>query len=118
MSTDFALRATELTVAFNGDRALDELTVEIPRGVSVALLGPNGAGKSTLFRAAVGLVEPRAGSIELGAPRVAFVPQRLDVEPAFPVTSTDVVRMGRYGEVGWLRRFSARDHELVDESLR
>ena len=118
MSTPFALRTTELTVAFNGDRALDEFTVEIPQGVSVALLGPNGAGKSTLFRAAVGLVEPLSGSIEVGARSVAFVPQRLDVEPAFPVTSTDVVRMGRYAEVGWLRRFTARDHELVDDSLR
>ena len=118
MPTPSALRSTELTVSFNGDRALDELTVDIPQGVSVALLGPNGAGKSTLFRAAVGLVEPRSGSIELGAQRVAFVPQRLDVEPAVPVTSTDVVRMGRYGELGWLQRFSARDHALVDESLR
>jgi ABC-type Mn2+/Zn2+ transport system ATPase subunit len=118
MTAAFALRAADLTVAFNGDRALDELTVEVPRGVSVALLGPNGAGKSTLFRAAVGLVEPRSGSVEVGAARVAFVPQRLDVEPAFPVTATDVVRMGRYGDVGWLRRFSPRDHELVADSLR
>ena len=118
MAAPFSLRTAELTVSFNGDRALDEVTVEVPRGVSVALLGPNGAGKSTLFRAAVGLVEPRSGSIELGASRVAFVPQRLDVEPAFPVTATDVVRMGRYAEVGWLRRFGARDHELVADSLR
>ncbi len=118
MAATFSLRASELTVSFNGARALDGLTVEIPRGVSVALLGPNGAGKSTLFRAAVGLVEPRSGSIEVGPDRVAFVPQHLDVEPAFPVTATDVVRMGRYGEVGWLGRFSARDHGLVAESLR
>jgi ABC-type Mn2+/Zn2+ transport system ATPase subunit len=118
MASGFALRAAELTVAFNGDRALDALSVEIPAGASVALLGPNGAGKSTLFRAAVGLVDVQSGSIEVGASRVAFVPQRLDVEPAFPVTATDVVRMGRYGEVGWLRRFGARDHELVAESLR
>ena len=82
----------------------------------MALLGPNGAGKTTLFRAAVGLVKPEAGSIELSG-RVAFVPQRLDIEPSFPATVTDVVRMGRYGELGWLRRFGERDHELVDESI-
>jgi ABC-type Mn2+/Zn2+ transport system ATPase subunit len=117
MAQPFSMRASELTVSFNGAPALDGLTVEIPRGVSVALLGPNGAGKSTLFRAAVGLVEPRSGSLELGSNRVAFVPQHLDVEPAFPVTARDVVRMGRYGEVGWLGRFSARDRELVAESL-
>ncbi|HEX2129528.1 MAG TPA: metal ABC transporter ATP-binding protein [Solirubrobacterales bacterium] len=118
MPQGFSLRTSELTVAFNGDRALDRVTLEIPRGVSVALLGPNGAGKSTLFRAAVGLVDPRSGRVELGVDRVAFVPQHLDVEPAFPVTAADVVRMGRYGELGWLRRFGERDHSLVAESLR
>jgi ABC-type Mn2+/Zn2+ transport system ATPase subunit len=112
-----ALATESLTVRFDGNEALADLTVSIPAGASVALLGPNGAGKSTLFRAAIGLVQPSAGSIALGSERVAFVPQHLDVEPAFPVTATDVVRMGRYAEVGWLRRFEARDHELVARGM-
>jgi ABC-type Mn2+/Zn2+ transport system ATPase subunit len=112
-----ALVADRLTVSFNGNVALAELSVELPAGTSVAVLGPNGAGKSTLFRAAVGLVEPRTGSVRLASPRVAFVPQSLDVEPAFPVTAADVVRMGRYGDLGWLRRFGDRDRELVAEGI-
>jgi ABC-type Mn2+/Zn2+ transport system ATPase subunit len=112
-----ALAAERLTVSFNGHRALDEVTISIPAGRSVALLGPNGAGKSTLFEAAVGLVQASRGRIVLGGDRVAFVPQRLDIEPAFPVTAADVVRMGRYGDVGWLGRFSARDRELVASGL-
>jgi len=118
VSGSSALTARELGVHYDGVPALDSLTVSIPSGASVALLGPNGAGKSTLFRAAVGLVAPSAGSISLGSDRVAFVPQHLDVERAFPVTATDVVRMGRYADVGWLGRFAARDHALVAESLR
>jgi manganese/zinc/iron transport system ATP- binding protein len=112
-----ALVADRLTVGFGGEHALSELTVEIPAGVSVALLGPNGAGKSTLIRAAIGLVRPLSGSIELGTDRIAFVPQHLDVEPAFPVTALDVVRMGRYGELAWMQRFRPRDHELVAAGL-
>jgi ABC-type Mn2+/Zn2+ transport system ATPase subunit len=49
---------------------------------------------------------------------VAFVPQRLDLEPSFPVTVLDVVRMGRYGELGPLRRFHRHDHELVETAMR
>lgn len=112
-----ALEADRLTVAFNGAPAREEVSLSVPQGTSIALLGPNGAGKSTLFLAAVGLVQARSGTIRVGARRVAFVPQHLNVEPAFPVTATDVVRMGRYAEVGWHRRFDARDHEIVAAAL-
>lgn len=113
-----ALVADRLSVAFGRVHALSEVSLEIPTGASVALLGPNGAGKSTLMGAAIGLVQPRSGTIRLASRRVAFIPQRVDVEAGFPVTALDVVRMGRYGELGWLRRFGSRDHELVAEGLR
>lgn len=117
MTSRPALRAEHLSVRFSGQAALTDVSVTIPAGQSVAVLGPNGAGKSTLLRAAVGLVRPNAGAITLADERAAFVPQRLDIEPGFPVTATDVARMGRYAEVGWLSRFSPRDHQLVAESL-
>ncbi len=113
-----AVATDRLTVAFGGREALSEVSLEIPAGASVALLGPNGAGKSTLMQAAVGLLEPRSGSIRLASARIAFVPQQLDVEPAFPVTARDVVRMGRYGDLGWLGRFRPRDRELVAQAQR
>lgn len=113
-----ALVAERLSVAFGRVEALADVSLEIPAGASVAVLGPNGAGKSTLMGAAIGLVQPRAGSIRLASRRVAFIPQHVDVEAGFPVTALDVVRMGRYGELGWLRRFGGRDHELVTEGLR
>jgi len=112
-----AVSARELTVGFGAVEALEDVTLEIPSGSSVALLGPNGAGKSTFLEAAVGLVRPRSGSIVLGSRRVALVPQHLDVVAAFPATVRDVVRMGRYGELGWLSRFGARDRKLVDDAM-
>jgi ABC-type Mn2+/Zn2+ transport system ATPase subunit len=109
--------ARDLTVRVGRSNALKDVSFEIPAGATVALLGPNGAGKTTLFRAAVGLVRPVSGSLELGGDRVAFVPQRLDLEPSFPATVRDVVRMGRYGELGLWRRFGPRDLDLVDDAL-
>jgi ABC-type Mn2+/Zn2+ transport system ATPase subunit len=116
-ATSPALVADRLTVELGGREALTEIEAEIPAGVSVALLGPNGAGKSTLLRAAAGLVEATQGSISVPGGETAFVPQRLDVEPAFPVTALDVARMGRYPRVGWLGRFTAGDHDAVAKSL-
>jgi ABC-type Mn2+/Zn2+ transport system ATPase subunit len=112
-----ALVARGLSVGFGRAEALSDVNIAVPAGTRVAVLGPNGAGKSTLFLAAVGLVSPWRGSITLAGGRVAFVPQRLDLEPSFPVTVLDVVRMGRYGDVGPLRRFAPRDHELVDVAM-
>jgi ABC-type Mn2+/Zn2+ transport system ATPase subunit len=114
---DAALTARALTVRFGGVPALLDVDLEVPAGASVALLGPNGAGKSTLFAAAIGLVAPTRGSVELHSSRVAFVPQHLDVDPTFPVTVTDVVRMGRYGDLGWFGRPDERDRALVSEAL-
>jgi ABC-type Mn2+/Zn2+ transport system ATPase subunit len=112
-----ALSARQLTVRYGSEVALEGVDAEVPAGASVALLGPNGAGKSTLFAAAVGLVAAQSGSIALASDRVAFVPQRLEVEPMFPATVADVVRMGRYGDLGAWRRFGERDRELVAEAI-
>lgn len=117
MSAIPALAARDLSVGFGRTRALEDVTLEVPQGASVAVLGPNGAGKSTFFLAAIGLLQPARGTISLASRQVAFVPQRLEIEPAFPVTVTDVVRMGRYGDLGPIRRFRARDHELVAEAM-
>jgi ABC-type Mn2+/Zn2+ transport system ATPase subunit len=112
-----AVAAQGLTVRYGREPALRDVSFEVPAGATVALLGPNGAGKTTLFRAAIGLARAESGSIGLRSRRVAFVPQRLEVEPSFPVTVLDVVRMGRYGDLGWVRRFGPSDQELVDSAL-
>ena len=90
----------------------------------VGLIGPNGSGKSTLLKAIAGVHTPSAGSIRLGgkpiresASHVAFVPQREEVNWDFPVTARDVVLMGRYRSVGWLRWPGREDRRRADEAL-
>ena len=112
-----SITASGLTVRYGRDAALEDVSVEIPPSSTVALLGPNGAGKTTFFRAAIGLARPSSGSIEVSSRRIAFVPQRLDIEPSFPVTVADVVRMGRYGDLGWTGRFGDGDRDLVSAAL-
>lgn len=113
-----ALRARGLTVRYGEVVALEAVDVEVPRGASVAVLGPNGSGKSTLFAAAVGLVATAAGSVRTGAERVAYLPQQVTVDPLFPATVEDVVRMGRWGERGLRRRMTGRDGELVARAMQ
>ncbi len=119
--------AHDLTVTYrNGHTALRNASFEIPRGTVTALVGVNGAGKSTLFKAIMGFAKAARGEIRiLGLPvsealrrnLVAYVPQAEEVDWAFPVLVEDVVMMGRYGHMGFLRRPRAVDREAVDRAL-
>lgn len=109
-----------------GLTALDAATFELPEGSITALVGVNGSGKSTLFKAIMGFVPLRSGTVEiLGMSReaalrlnlVAYVPQAEEVDWTFPVLVEDVVMMGRYGHMGWLRRPSPHDRDMVARAL-
>ncbi len=110
----------------NGLTALKAASFDIPKGTITALVGVNGAGKSTLFKAVMGFVPLAAGSISiLGLPArealrrnlVAYVPQSEEVDWNFPVLVEDVVMMGRYGHMNFLRIPSRRDHVMVADAL-
>ena len=111
------LTARDLSVRYGEVVALEAIDLDVPRGTSIAVLGPNGSGKSTLFAAAVGLAEPSAGDIAVATDRVAYLPQQVAVEPMFPATVRDVVAMGRWGALGWRRRMSDKDRELVASAM-
>jgi manganese/iron transport system ATP-binding protein len=118
------LAVDQITVAYNGTPVLQDVSFLVPQGTRVAVVGPNGAGKSTLFKALVGLLPLRQGRVLIhGLPLgnhldcVAYVPQREEVDWKFPVTVSDVVMMGRYGTLGWLRRPGKRDRLVVARSL-
>jgi ABC-type Mn2+/Zn2+ transport system ATPase subunit len=118
------LTLEDVTVAYGGRPALESVTLSVPHGAQVAIVGPNGAGKSTLFKALVGLLPVRSGTVLLRDRRpgrhgdtIAYVPQREEIDWGFPVTVHDVVMMGRYGSLGWFRRPGAADREVVARCL-
>jgi manganese/zinc/iron transport system ATP- binding protein len=103
---------------------LEDVTFTIGAGELVAIVGPNGSGKSTLLKVLAGLLRPVAGRVSiLGRPpgaqplRVAYLPQAEAVDWSFPVSVKDVVLMGRYRHVGWLRPPTAADDEVAEHAL-
>jgi manganese/zinc/iron transport system ATP- binding protein len=120
MSQTPAVDVTDLTVAYGEKPVLWDVDLEVPPGVLMAIVGPNGAGKTTLIRTVLGMVKPAAGqALVYGRPyeqqrrRVAYVPQRGSVDWDFPTSVLDVVLMGTYGRLGWIRRPGAADREAA-----
>lgn len=103
---------------------LRDVSIAVQRGAVVGLIGPNGSGKSTLLKAIAGVLDADAGTMSLNglplrqqASQVAFVPQREDVNWDFPASALDVVLMGRYRSIGWLRRPGRGDRERAEAAL-
>ena len=119
-----AIEVTDLTVAYGEKPVLWDVDLEVPQGTLMAVVGPNGAGKTMLIRAILGMVKPAAGqALVHGRPyaeqrrRVAYVPQRGSVDWDFPTSVLDVVLMGRYGRLGWVRRPGADDRAAARVAL-
>lgn len=119
-----AVSVKDLTLAYQDQPVLWDIDMDVPQGVLMAVVGPNGAGKTTLIKAILGLLRPSAGKVEiLGAPykknikKVGYVPQRGSVDWDFPTNALDVVLMGRYGHLGWIRRPTKYDRELAFDAL-
>lgn len=120
----WALEVEDLTVAYDDQPVLWDVDLQVPVGVKMAIVGPNGAGKSTLVKAAMGLIPSVAGEVRVfGRPRedahgqIAYVPQRATLSWDFPTDVLDVVTMGTYGRLGWVRRSGADERHQATAAL-
>lgn len=114
-----------LSVSYERKRALTNVYLKVIPGSIYGVIGPNGAGKSTLFKAILGLVEPNSGSVQIFGEeidtqrkKIAYVPQKNDVDWSFPATVYDIVIMGRYPYKKVFSRMNEEDHRIAIDALK
>ncbi|MFN2744271.1 MULTISPECIES: metal ABC transporter ATP-binding protein [Bacillus] len=119
-----AITVKDLYVSYHGTEALHNITFSISQGRMAGIIGPNGAGKSTLLKAVLELIPKDKGDIRLlGKPlkdvrkKIAYVPQRNDMDWTFPINVLDTVLLGTYPELGVLRRPKKRHKDLAYHCL-
>ena len=112
------LQTKHLSVHFADRSALEDITLDFHAGETSSLVGPNGAGKSTLLKCLSGVLAPTHGEVLLDGqlvrrptPRVAYVPQRSEVDWKFPINVLDVAMMGRALRASRLYPVSERDRQ-------
>lgn len=129
MDESKAIKIDHLTVAYDAKPVLWDISIEFKKQSLTAVIGPNGAGKSTLIKTMLSFIQPINGSItffldnKTASPykavknKIAYVPQNTTVDWDFPATVLDVVLMGRYGHLGWMRRPGKKDKEIAKQML-
>ncbi|OCG05087.1 manganese/iron ABC transporter ATP-binding protein [Gilliamella apis] len=125
--TQICLNVDDITVTYNnGHTAIHDASLRLNGGTICALVGVNGSGKSTLFKSIMGMIKPTKGQVTfnnisvkqaLKQNIIAYVPQTEEVDWDFPVLVSDVVMMGRYGHMSFLRIPSKEDKRQVDLAL-
>ncbi len=118
------IEVSGLSVSYGNKRVLTNIHLDITAGHVYGVIGPNGAGKSTLFKSILGLIDYNAGkikvlnqSIEDVRKKIAYVPQKDDVDWNFPATVLDIVLMGRYPFKKVLSRLSKEDYNIANEAI-
>jgi manganese/iron transport system ATP-binding protein len=118
------LEVQNLSVRYREITALSDISFSLTAGSLVGLIGPNGAGKSTLLKAILELIPAQAGQVFYqGTPikqhrqKIAYLPQRSQIDWDYPVTVWNVVMMSRTLHTGWFGNMSRRSREIVREVL-
>ena len=121
----FILRFSNVSVHFGRRPALEAVNAQFLCNSLTAVVGPNGAGKTTLLRAILGWHPLTSGEIRIGdshahhaLPRIAYLPQRAEIDWDFPITVGSVVEQGRYPHLGPFRGFGPDDHAAVQSAIQ
>jgi manganese/iron transport system ATP-binding protein/manganese/zinc/iron transport system ATP- binding protein len=112
-----SVRVHELAGGYTaGQDAIAGVSFQLEPGTIAAVLGPNGGGKTTLFRALLGELPVRRGTVDLPA-QPAYVPQTDRTRLDFPVSALDVVLMGAYARTPAWRRIARTDRDAARATL-
>ncbi len=116
-----------VSFSYDGQLALENITLHVKQGTTLGIIGPNGAGKSTLLKLILGTLAPDKGSITIAgmSPQAAcahgdavgYVPQRHTLDWSFPITVRQVVELGLYGKKGLFGHYGRADRAKVADTL-
>ena len=119
-----ALDVQNLHVSYSGNQVLKDINLSIDTGKLIGIIGPNGAGKSTLIKAILGLIPIDKGEIQIDGEalnkvrkKIAYIPQRSDIDWDFPILVKDTVLLGTYPRLGLFNRPTKKDKDLAMECL-
>lgn len=124
MLSEVTISVEGLSVSYERKRVLYNIYLELEAGNIYGVVGPNGAGKSTLFKSILELIDISSGDIKVFGKdvnevrkRLAYVPQKDEVDWNFPATVRDIVMMGRYPHKKIIERLNKDDDDIANKAM-
>lgn len=118
------LQVRDLAASYRKNTVLHDVSFQVEAGTLTGIVGPNGAGKSTLIKTLLELHPSLSGEVKFFGStlskvknKIGYVPQRGSVDWDFPTHALDVVMMGLYGKIGWLRWPGKKHKQKAMEAL-
>jgi|LSQX01.1.fsa_nt_gb ABC-type Mn2+/Zn2+ transport system ATPase subunit len=121
------IQLNNVTVGYLSETIIQDLSLDIHSGEIIGIFGHNGAGKTTLLCAVNGLAEIFSGNVFIDGieltkfsgnrlrKNIGYVPQHFEIDPKLPIISKDVLLMGRYPKMEFLKRLTQTEKELFQE---
>lgn len=120
-----SIDVTNLHVSYHGTEVVTDVSFSFEGGKIIGIIGPNGAGKSTLMKAVLGIIPKDKGTIDFGGrtikqvqKKIAYVPQRTNIDWDFPITVEDTVLLGTYPGLGVFKRPGKEEKQFALECLK
>lgn len=120
MLNDKIIEVNNLSVAYQKNVVIEDFSCDFPENQMIGIVGANGSGKSTLLKAIMRIIPFQKGEIKIFGEdiekvreKIAYLPQRNNVDWDFPASVLDVVLMGLYRKVAWFQRFKKEHKELA-----
>ena len=113
-----------LSVSYQGQLALEPISLTIKGPTITGIIGPNGAGKSTLIKGMLGIVESEGQTFLDRKPmkqelsKIAYVEQKIHIDYNFPIKVKECVSLGLYPKIKLFQRLKASDWEKVARALK
>ena len=115
------LKCENMTLGYDGEALIKDLSFEVNPGDYLCIVGENGAGKSTLMRTLLGLQPPMSGKVELGEglkhSELGWLPQQTPVQRDFPASVKEIVRSGCQNRGGFRAFYSKEDKQRADAAM-
>ncbi len=115
------LSCEHVTVRYENNTVLHDLSFEVNAGDYLCILGENGSGKTTLLKTLLGLISPDEGKISFeggfSAQKIGYLPQQTQIQKDFPASVQEVVLSGCLNRMGRRLFTDAQDRETVRQSL-
>ena len=110
-----------LTLGYDHQEVISDLSLTIEEGDFVCIVGPNGAGKSTFVKGLLGILKPMRGKVlfhDLKQNFIGYMPQESKVDKHFPASVMEIVLTGTLNQVGWNSFYHKKEKQKAEKALK